>query len=340
MAQNAVVVSARYNARVAHVETLGTLYNDSQAVGGGSGLLVGDSFVLTNNHVIPREQNYRTLIISVRLKSRLQSPRSVRAIQRDPERDLALLELSEPVNDAGGTRCPMPVIKDAEQVPMGSYVFILGYPLNQDLSISGGLISNHDGGQRRWQTDTLINPGNSGGPAFDRRGALVGVAVGGITKWTFGDEESVVSGVNFIIPTSVILDSPLSFATISGMPSTRRCWTDFDAGVTATSALAGFAPPDRISRAYFVSETKDDHPIGLEPHSRTYQRSFQAEPGYRITRCTWSGSSENHHSDLVCNVQPSSASVLFSFRLTSGPAIDRWRGWLAGTITLEQERIP
>lgn len=330
-------VSARYNARVAHVETLGTLYNGSQDGGSGSGLLVGDSFVLTNNHVIPREQNYRTLNISVRLKSRLQAPRSVRAIQRDPERDLALLELSEPVNDAGGTRCPMQVIKDAEQVPMGSYVFILGYPLNQNLSISGGLISNHDGGKGRWQTDTLINPGNSGGPAFDARGALVGVAVGGITKWTFGSEEHVVSGVNFIIPTSVILESPL-FATISGMPSTQRCWADFDAGVT--TALADFAAPDSISRAYFVSETKDDHPVVLDPHSRTYQRSFQAEPGYRITRCTWSGSSENHHSDLVCNIQPSSASALFSFRLTSGPAIDKWRGWLAGTITLEQERIP
>lgn len=339
MAQGAVAVCARYNARVAHVETIGTLYNDSQDVGGGSGLLVGDSFVLTNNHVIPREQDYRTLIIYVRLKSRLQAPRSVRAIQRDPERDLTLLELSEPVNDAGGARCPMPVIKDAQQVPMGSSVFILGYPLNQDLSVSGGLISNHEGGKGRWQTDTLINPGNSGGPAFDTRGALVGVAVGGITKWTFGGEERVVSGVNFIIPTSVILDSPL-FATISGLPSTRRCWTDSDADLSAADAIAGFAAPDRISRAYFVSKTKDDHPIAFKPHSQSYERSFQAEPGYKITRCTWSGSSENHHSDLACNVQPSSASVLFSFRLTSGPAIDPWRGWLAGTITLEQERIP
>ncbi|EHK73637.1 hypothetical protein SM0020_32937 [Sinorhizobium meliloti CCNWSX0020] len=335
-AQDAVAVAARYNARVAHVETIGTLYNNSQEVGGGSGLLLGDSFVLTNDHVIPREQNYITLVVAVRLKSRLLAPLGVRAIHRDAERDLALLELNTPVSDASGPRCPMPVISDAEQVPMGSSVFVLGFPLNQDLSISGGLISNHDGGKGRWQTDTLINPGNSGGPAFDTRGALVGIAVGGITKWTFGDDVREVSGVNFIIPTSQILDSPL-YAKISAMPAEQRCWTNFE---TAVVTSGGYEAPERLSRDHFVSETKDDHPVLLAPHSRSYQRTLEAEPGYRITSCTWRGSSENHVSDVTCNVQPAGASAVFSFRLTSGPAYDQWRGWLAGTVTLDQQRNP
>ena len=333
-----MAVAARYNARVAHVEAVGTLFNGAQEVKSGSGLLIGDSYVVTNNHVIPREQNYEQLAVSVRLKSRLLDPRAVQAVHRDPERDLALLELKAPVPDAGGPRCPMPVVKAAEQVPMGSSIVILGFPLNQDLSISGGLVSNHNDGKGRWQTDTLVNPGNSGGPAFDWSGALVGVAVGGITKWKFGTEEQDVDGVNFIIPSSSLLESPL-LAKITDLPPDRRCWTELQAGVTASAAVAAYPRLQRISRVHFVSETKDDHP-DLQPRSQNYQKTFQAEPGYRITGCSWSGASENHHSDVVCNVQPGGGSVLFTFRLTSGPLFSRWRGWLAGTVTLEQELAP
>ena len=334
-----MAVAARYDARVAHVETIGTLYNDSQEVGGGSGLLVGDGYVLTNNHVIPREGDYRTLVVSVRLKSRLLAPLRVKAVLRDAERDLALLELGAPVTGTGGPRCPMPVLGKAEDAPMGTTVLVLGFPLNQDLSISGGLISNHDGGKGRWQTDTLINPGNSGGPAFNQDGVLLGIAVGGITKWSFGDEVRDVAGVNFIIPASAIVASPL-FAAISGMAASRRCWKNLELNEPASPTTVGLPAPERLSRSYFVSETKDDHPVVFAPHSRTYEKSYFAEPGYRVTSCTWSGSSENHQDDVACEVQPDGALSVFSFRLTSGPAVDRWRGWLAGTVMLVQERLP
>src|SRR5262245_61405921 len=100
---NAVQVAARYDARVVHIETIGTMFNDKQEVGGGSGLLVGDNLVLTNNHVIPRENNYRTLAINVRPKSRhLSPPLGARLVERDADRDLALLELESSVVNAGG----------------------------------------------------------------------------------------------------------------------------------------------------------------------------------------------------------------------------------------------
>jgi len=336
--QGAVAVAARYNARVAHVETVATLYNDSQEIGGGSGVLIGDRYVLTNNHVVPREQNYRAVVVSVRLKSRLLAPHSVKAVLRDPERDLALLELEDAVADAGGPRCPMPIINSADQAPMGTTIIVLGFPLNQDLSMSGGLISNQDNAKGRWQTDTLINPGNSGGPAFDENGAFLGVVVGGITKWNVGGEVRDVSGLNFIIPTATIVASPI-FAAISRLPAAERCWTDIVPVSAAGAAVPSFATPDHIGRTFFVSETKDDHPVTFAPHSRSYQKSFQAEPGYKIAGCSWSGSSENNQSDVVCNVAPGGGSATFAFRLTSGPAVDRWRGWMAGTLTLAQERV-
>jgi len=78
-----VLVYARYNARTAHIETIGTLFNNTQEVGSGSGLLLADNFVLTNNHVIPPENNYQTLVVNVRLKSRNVSPLPVVRIYRE-----------------------------------------------------------------------------------------------------------------------------------------------------------------------------------------------------------------------------------------------------------------
>ena len=54
--------------------------------------------------------------------------------------------------------------------------------------------------------------------------------------------------------------------------------------------------------------------------------------------CDWHGVSENHQSDLVCNVDAGRASAKLTFRLTSGPLYDRWRGWLHGTVTLTQDK--
>ncbi|WP_179880102.1 S1 family peptidase, partial [Bradyrhizobium ottawaense] len=136
-------IAARYNVRTVHVQYVGVLYNDKQEVGGGSGLLIGDSLVLTNSHVIGREENYKSFEVNARLGSRNANPIKVTAIHRDDARDLALLELSQPVGNSGGaSRCPMPVIDDNQQAPMGTQLYLLGYPLDLDLSISSGLISN------------------------------------------------------------------------------------------------------------------------------------------------------------------------------------------------------
>lgn len=221
--QTAVLIAARYGVRTASIETIGTLFDNSTEVGGGSGILIGNKFVLTNNHIVPFEINYRKLVINVRLQSRAQSPMPVTNVQRDAQYDLALLELAAPVQGVAGSRCPMPVIGDPDEAPMGASLYLLGFPLNQDLSISGGLISNQ--GPDRWQTDTVINPGNSGGPVFNENQALLGLAVGGIVNWNTGGGQSVrVSGVNFIIPALTIMKSSI-FPTIQSIPAPDSCWT-------------------------------------------------------------------------------------------------------------------
>ncbi|MCA1510200.1 serine protease [Bradyrhizobium sp. NBAIM01] len=331
------------------METIGTLFNDKQEVEAGSGLLVGETLIITNNHVVPNANNYKRLEIFIRLKSRLNNPVSATVLARDPDRDLALLQLSTPVSDAGGKRCPIPVVLKPSQAPMGTSVLVLGFPLNQDLSLSGGLISNHGSppNELRWQTDTVMNPGNSGGPVFEDHGLLLGIAAGGIVQWTFGGETRNVNGVNFFIPARELVASPL-YKHINDIAEDKRCWRVaqddlvVDANTTITvDGTASKAPlgPAKLDRSYTVSETKDDHPVVLASHSRNYQSRFVAEPGYKIVACTPKAESDNNAHDITCNIDTGGGSAVFAYRLESGPAVDRWRGWWVGYVTLRQERI-
>ncbi|MCA1385651.1 trypsin-like peptidase domain-containing protein [Bradyrhizobium sp. NBAIM03] len=262
-----------------------------------------------------------------------------------PDRDLALLQLSTPVSDAGGKRCPIPIVLKPSQAPMGTSVLVLGFPLNQDLSLSGGLISNHGSPPKelRWQTDTVMNPGNSGGPVFEDHGFLLGIAAGGIVQWTFGGETRKVNGVNYFIPASELIASPLY-----DIAEDKRCWRVaqddlvVDANTTiAVDGTASKAPlgPAKLERSYTVSETKDDHPVALASHSRNYQSRFAAEPGYKVVACVPKAESENNAHDITCSIDSGGGSAVFAYRLESGPAVDRWRGWWAGYVTLRQERI-
>jgi Trypsin-like peptidase domain len=218
-------IAGRYNARTARVETLGTMYNGTKEPNSGSGLLVGDHYVLTNSHIIPDEINYQSLQIDVRLKSLGAQPIAVKNYTRDDDNDLALLELATPVQNVGGPdRCPMPVISDPDEAPMGTHIYFLGFPLDRDLTIGDGLVSNQTSEHGQWQTSVLLNAGDSGAPTFNESGALVGLGVGGIISWKFGDKETAVTGVNFIIPATAILMSPL-FTEIRALPSPENCWT-------------------------------------------------------------------------------------------------------------------
>lgn len=289
--------------------------------------------MLTNNHVVPSENNYKKLLIQVRLKSRLLQPRAVVSVERDALRDLALLKLSAPASDAPRTVCPMPVVRDAVSAPIGTPVYVLGFPLNEDFGITSGLISSHSASNNRWRTDSVITYGSSGGPVFDPRGALVGIAVAGIGSFTVGGETRDVDGINFLIPSTVLLASDL-MPTIAAIPQSSQCWRDADGREVAVDKAQR---PQSLARTFTVRETKDDHPVTFASHSRLYRQSFPAEPGYLIFQCTPQASSANKSSDEVCNVDPGGKSATFQFKLTSGPAVDRWRGWWGGIVTLNQK---
>jgi S1-C subfamily serine protease len=354
----AVRIYAAHTNRAAHVETIGVLHNGTEERNAGSGFLIGDRLIVTNNHLIPPEENFRSLDVNIRLATRTSNPSKVVSVARDADRDLALLTLAVPVAAPPRIACPVPFMDRSEQIPIGTSIFVLGYPVDHDLSIIDGLISNKSASEGRWQTNTLLNPGNSGGPAFSDSGVLVGFASGGARSWKpkgaapaknspATDPESIrVTGVNYIIPTNRLFESPL-FAALAAQDAKNRCWIavskrlDINLSMTADIAVDAsfkkpFLPISNMSRSYNVSSVKDDHPNPMSPHSRDYSRTFTAEPGFTITACSWQSMSENNASAIACELSKDAKAATFRYRLRSGPMFDRYRGWIDTTVFLSQ----
>lgn len=93
------------------------------------------------------------------------------------------------------------------------------------------------------------------------------------------------------------------------------------------------------SKVFQISQTKDDHPSALSDHSRTYTETFSADPGFRIVGATFRSSSAARAGDIKESISPDGSNITLSYRLTSGPAVDRYRGWLRGDLIMKQEQL-
>ncbi len=129
--------------------------------GVGTGILLAPDLVLTVEHVVDGA-------VTVHMTPEGQDPVTGVVIGEDPERDVALLRLAEPVDGH--------VFELADdEARIGADVAALGYPLGMPFTVTRGSVSGThrnvpiDGMLRREliQTDAAINPGNSGGPLVD-----------------------------------------------------------------------------------------------------------------------------------------------------------------------------
>ena len=164
----------------------------------GSGVVVGNSQVATNCHVI---EDAVKIGVRQALESDIgQSYRMDAAIlARDDERDLCLLfvgELSEP------PAAPIVKMGAAKALSIGEEIFAIGAPKGLDLSLSRGIVSQlRKLGDRQTapfvQTDAAISPGSSGGGLFNDEGLLVGIT----TFKRVGGEN-----LNFAIPAEWVGD--------------------------------------------------------------------------------------------------------------------------------------
>ena len=137
---------------------------------GGSGVLVSGNnplttFIITNEHVI---ENPSDMLIEIYNGNKYEG----RIIFEDKEIDIAIIE----INTIDLEIFDIPLVGPPA---VGLEVYALGYPLNENYSVTSGIVSanlyEEDTGIQMVQTDAALNPGNSGGALINRDGALIGI---------------------------------------------------------------------------------------------------------------------------------------------------------------------
>ena len=150
-------------------------------VGGGSGFLVSENgIVLTNRHVVKKDNDYTVILQD----GRKYKPK---VLDKDPINDIAILKIG---ND--NDRFPCLKLGDSSKLELGDEVIAIGNALGIfQNTVSAGIISGLSRSviaQDIWlaeveekrlngliQTDAAINPGNSGGPLILLNGETIGI---------------------------------------------------------------------------------------------------------------------------------------------------------------------
>ena len=158
----------------------------------GSGVIVSaNGYVLTNYHVVERADQIEVALNDGRKLS-------ARIVGRDPESDLAVLQIKS------DGKLPAITFGHPEQLRVGDVVLAIGNPFGVGQTVTMGIVSalgrTHLGintFEDFIQTDAAINPGNSGGALIDAGGHLIGVN-SAIYSRTGGS-----LGIGFAIPVSL-----------------------------------------------------------------------------------------------------------------------------------------
>jgi serine protease Do len=202
------VVSVRTTSEVALVDPYEYFYGpryrrrspkeEEVPLGMGSGIVVNNGYVLTNNHVIKGASR-----IYVKLSDGRQIEGHV--VGTDPNADVAVVKLSS------GERLVSAELGDSDSMRVGDWVLAVGNPLGLEQTVTAGIISAKGRSDMNIahyedfiQTDAAINPGNSGGPLVDLDGKVIGMNTA-IASQTGGYQ-----GMGFAIPINmarVIMES-------------------------------------------------------------------------------------------------------------------------------------
>ncbi|PUB25937.1 trypsin-like peptidase [Promicromonospora sp. AC04] len=153
---------------------------------GGSGVIIDESHVVTNGHVVVGSETVELL---------LGDGRSVvgRVLGADERNDIAVVEA-----DLGGT--PAAALGSSAGLQIGQPVIAVGSPLGLTGSVTAGVVSAVDRSADDYpgpmiQTDASINQGNSGGPLVDLRGQVIGINTAIATVGSSGN-----IGIGFAVP--------------------------------------------------------------------------------------------------------------------------------------------
>lgn len=165
---------------VAEIDLLQPYKTPSQYTASGSGFFINeDGYLITNAHVINQAK-----AVWIQIPSLGRRILDVNVIGISPDRDLALLKLSEEsfavVKQELGAIPHLP-LGDSDSVHRADEVMALGYPLGQQsLKSTTGVISGRE--SHFIQMSAAINPGSSGGPLLNVSGEVVGINCAGMVE--------------------------------------------------------------------------------------------------------------------------------------------------------------
>lgn len=131
----------------------------------GTGVVLGNGYVLTAAHVVTNERSDGKIekvnfpMVMFDDKSR----KTARLERLDMQRDLALLS----------TRHRFQGVRVGDNPQKGDFVWVVGCSGGLFNSIKRGVVSNFDG--NFMAIDATVSPGDSGGPVVNEEGDLVGV---------------------------------------------------------------------------------------------------------------------------------------------------------------------
>lgn len=136
----------------------------------GSGVIVQDGYVITNNHVVKDAEEIKIVLSDKR-------EFDAELVGGDSKTDIALLRIK-------GDKLPAAQLGESNNVRVGEWVLAIGSPFSAKLgnTVTHGIVSGLGRSGMRLstyesyiQTDASINPGNSGGALVNLDGEVIGI---------------------------------------------------------------------------------------------------------------------------------------------------------------------
>lgn len=176
-----------------YLKTETTLVKITLEGGHGSGVHIGNGYILTAAHVV---KDAKTAM----LKTKDGKIRQATILWANKEYDIALLRSEDTKMDAAALDCRL--------AQAGDSITSYGNPLNVEFASAYGRIAGEPRALGPWKsvfvTDITTVMGQSGGPVFDADGRLIGITVG-VMGAPMGFSHSLV-GYGFVVPSRAVCD--------------------------------------------------------------------------------------------------------------------------------------